>query len=129
VRRPVKADEPKYRGGVPTRVDWRRPDLASASADACATLRAAVGLWTGLGSPSEIAIARTLLGQAHRAAGVDAAVAMFDQARPHLRPAAYNRARSGERTNKENGALLHLSDEAVANHLANTALGTHRRGG
>jgi DNA-binding CsgD family transcriptional regulator len=123
-----------------------RLQLAQDDRRACATLRAAVGQWTDLGVPYEVATARTLLGQACRDAGDEAgaapafaaARALFDQLGVHLdardshtvvatrlpaglteREAEVLRLVAAGHTNKEIAAALFLSDKTIARHLSN----------
>lgn len=121
--------------------------LANKSADAGATLRGAVALWTELGVPYEIATARMLLGEAHRTAGDEAAAAasfaaareLFDELGVRMeasvvrtaptaselpaglteREAEVLRLVAAGHTNKEIAAALFLSDKTVARHLSN----------
>ncbi|MDQ1507152.1 MAG: hypothetical protein QOD57_4879 [Actinomycetota bacterium] len=124
-----------------------RVQLAGHDPAACATLRLAVGRWTDLGVPYEIATACTLLGQACRDTGDGTgAVSAFDTARrlfddlgvaleARAAPALPGRsprpggltAREAEvlrlvaagHTNKEVAGALFLSDKTVARHLSN----------
>jgi DNA-binding CsgD family transcriptional regulator len=124
-----------------------RVQLAGYDAAACATLRLAVGRWTDLGVPYEIATACTLLGQACREAGdATGALSAFDAARrlfddlgvaldarhsPPLgdilplpggltaREAQVLRLVAAGHTNKEVAGALFLSDKTIARHLSN----------
>lgn len=133
-----------------------RVQLATGSADACATLRSAVARWSELGVPYEVATARMLLGQACHtsddeagaAAAFAAARALFDDlgvrldadvpgaaASPPLpcglseREAEVLRLVGAGHTNKEIAAALQLSDKTIARHLANifTKIGVSTR--
>jgi DNA-binding CsgD family transcriptional regulator len=123
-----------------------RVHLAGHAVAACATLRLAVGRWTDLGVPYEIATACTLLGQACRDAGdktgaasaFDAARRLFDDlgvaldardapalpGRPSLpggltaREAEVLRLVASGHTNKEVAGALFLSDKTIARHLS-----------
>ena len=120
--------------------------LADGDPAATVVLRQAVESWHGLGVPYEEATARTLLGQALRAAGdeitaiasFDAATRLFDQigarldarealgdSKPPLpagltqREAEVLRLVAGGLTNNEIATELFLSPKTVSRHLSN----------
>ena len=130
--------------------------LADGDPAATATLQQAVKSWQELGVPYEEATARTLLGQALRAAGdetgatasFDAAASLFEQIgaqldarqalgdnRPTLpagltvREAEVLRLVAGGLTNNEIATKLFLSPKTVSRHLSNifTKIGVSSR--
>jgi ATP/maltotriose-dependent transcriptional regulator MalT len=136
-----------------------RLELAEGAATATATLRSAVGAWDAMAIPYEVATARTLLGEALRSAGDEAAAIeafraaseVFDgigarldadllsgaEAKPALPAGLTNREVeilqliAGGLTNNEIAAELFLSAKTVSRHLSNifTKVGVSSRAG
>jgi ATP/maltotriose-dependent transcriptional regulator MalT len=124
-----------------------RLELARAdAADACVTLRDALGRWEALDVPYEVATVRTLLGQALRDSGDEgaasecftAAADLFDEIGAHLdaellvadrrpelpcgltqREVEVLRLVAAGKTNGEIAAVLYLSIKTVARHMSN----------